>query len=388
MNKKKHVTQKFIIESSSGNRYQRYLITKDLVPLLEINQYLEQKSLRSYKTGKHYAKKLVVYLNWLDQKNLSYEEVTNKFVKAFIHELIFGYPSVEDQSVQSMNSELSYSTISSYITIITDFYRWLDDNYETTVSFKYEKDIKRAKKSYLYGQIYSSDYKYIIERYLPRMNPSKDYIKWYTDHEKNLICSNFMTLRDECVFRLTLEGMRIDEALSVRLDDFDADAGIIKPSRSKGKPSVAHGRENHLRVVVLPSKTCEILARYLTTERMQAENNSVHISQYIFINLKAGRYQGQPLSYRNYLRILKTASEKAGLNPDRIRTHSGRSTKVMDVLEYGAMHPESALTDVEILEVFGWKSTDSIEPYRNHNNPIIAKSIIEKLNKMERKDHD
>jgi len=59
----------------------------------------------------------------------------------------------------------------------------------------------------------------------------------------------------------------------------------------------------------------------------------------------------------------------------------------MDVLEYGALHPENALTDVEILEVFGWESTNSIEPYRNHNNPIIAKSIIEKPNKMEGKDH-
>ncbi len=98
--------------------------------------------------------------------------------------------------------------------------------------------------------------------------------------------------------------MRIDEALSVRLDDFDADAGIIKPSRSKGKPSVDHGRENHLRIVALPSKTCEILARYLTTERMQAENDSMHISQHIFINLKRGRYQGHhPLSYRNYVSV-------------------------------------------------------------------------------------
>lgn len=388
MNKKKYVTQKFFFESNNGNRYQRYLITKDLVPVLEINQYLEQKSLRSYKTGKQYTKKLVVYLNWLDQKDLSYEEATNKQLKAFIHELIVGYSSVENQSVQSMQTELSYSTISFYITVITDFYRWLDDNYESRVSFRHNKDTKKAKKSYLYGQIYSSDYKYIIDRYLPQMNPSKDYIKWYTDHEKMLICSNFMTLRDECVFRLTLEGMRIDEALSVRLDDFDADAGIIKPSRSKGKPSVVYGRDNYLRVIALPGKTREVLARYLITERMQAENNSMHISQYIFINLKAGRYQGQHLCYRNYLRILKAASKKAGLNPDRIRTHSGRSTKVMDVLEYGALHPESALTDVEILEVFGWKSTDSIEPYRNHNNPIIAKSIIEKLNKMEGKDHD
>lgn len=127
MRKRKYLLQDFLFESSSRKQYHRHLITKDFIPLLEINEYLEQKSLRSSKTGKQYAKKLVVYLNWLDRRDLSYEEATNKQVKAFINELIFGYLSVEDQSVQSMISELSYSTINSYVTVITDFYRWFDE---------------------------------------------------------------------------------------------------------------------------------------------------------------------------------------------------------------------------------------------------------------------
>jgi len=290
--------------------------------------------------------------------------------------------------VQSLEAGLSYSTLNSYITVITDFYRWLDDNYQSQIQFHSKKDTKYARKSYLYGQIYSYDYKYIIDRYLPRLKSTKDYIKWYTDEEKLRICNSLSTLRDECVFRLTLEGLRIDEALSVRLNDFDAVKGIIKPSRSKGKLSVESGRENHLRVVALPRETVALLERYIATERMLAENESLVISQYIFINIKADKYQGQPLSYRNYLRILKLAAKKAGFNSERIRTHSGRSTKVMDILEYGALHPEKGLSDVELLETFGWKSTDSIEPYRNHNNPIIAKSLIEKLNNMKENDHD
>jgi integrase len=264
----------------------------------------------------------------------------------------------------------------------------LDDNYQSQIQFLLKRDTKHARKSYLYGQIYSYDYKYIIDRYLPRLKSTKDYIKWYTDEEKLRICNSFSTLRDESVFRLTLEGLRIDEALSVRLNDFDAVQGIIKPSRSKGKSSVESGRENHLRVVALPKETCALLERYIATERMLAENESMVVSQYIFINIKADKYQGQPLSYRNYLRILKLAAKKAGFNSERIRTHSGRSTKVMDILEYGALHPEKGLSDVELLETFGWKSTDSIEPYRNHNNPIIAKSLIEKLHNMKENDHD
>jgi integrase len=386
MKKKNYQISKFVFETQNGDYYYRHMITKDSIPLLEINQYIDQKSLRNTNTGKQYAKKLVLFLNWLDNRGSSYEVATNQQVKSFINYLIYG--DISELKVQSLEVGLSYSTLNSYITVITDFYRWLDDNYQSQIQFLLKRDTKHARKSYLYGQIYSYDYKYIIDRYLPRLKSTKDYIKWYTDEEKLRICNSFSTLRDESVFRLTLEGLRIDEALSVRLNDFDAVQGIIKPSRSKGKSSVESGRENHLRVVALPKETCALLERYIATERMLAENESMVVSQYIFINIKADKYQGQPLSYRNYLRILKLAAKKAGFNSERIRTHSGRSTKVMDILEYGALHPEKGLSDVELLETFGWKSTDSIEPYRNHNNPIIAKSLIEKLHNMKENDHD
>jgi len=99
MKKIKYGISKFIVSVQSGSFHYRYMITKDFIPLLETNQYLEQKSVRSSKTGKQYAKKLVVYLNWPDQKDLTYEEAINKHVKEFIHELIFGYISVADQSL-------------------------------------------------------------------------------------------------------------------------------------------------------------------------------------------------------------------------------------------------------------------------------------------------
>jgi integrase len=385
MHQNKFKVSKFTFKARGDSQYHRYMITKDLLPLLEINQYIEMKSIRNTNTGKQYAKKLSTFLNWLNSQGLSYENANNRQVKSFIHHLIYG---VDDNLlIQSLDSVLSYSTLNTYITVITDFYKWLDNNYETNMHFLEDKNQKKARKSYLYGQIYSYDYKYIINRYLPRLNSGREYVKWYTKEEKLALCRQFNTLRDECVFRLTLEGLRIDEALSVRLDDFDLERGIIRPSRSKGKLSAKIGTENHLRVVALPEDTVELLNKYIQTERMLAENESVVISQDIFINLKPGKSQGQPLVYRNYLRILKNVAKKAGLDPAKTRTHSGRSTKVMDILEHQALYPEKGLTDVEILETFGWKSTDSIEPYRNHNNPIIAKSLLEKLHNLE-DDHD
>jgi uncharacterized protein involved in tolerance to divalent cations len=172
----------------------------------------------------------------LDSYDVEYEVVTNKEVAAFIQNLIYG--SLDDLKIRSLDTVITYATLSQYVTVITEFYKWLDNNYETNMQIKTKTDTFRAKKSFLYGQIYSYDYKYIIDRYLPSLKGGKEYIKWYDESEKQALCSNFLTLRDEAVFRLTLEGFRIDEALSIKLDNYNPVERIIQPTRSKGRTSV------------------------------------------------------------------------------------------------------------------------------------------------------
>lgn len=377
--KKKYRVVKFRFERSDGGEISRYMVIEDLLPVLEINQFIEARSIRAISTGKEYAKKLVVYLNWLDSYSITYDIANNSHVKKFVDTLVYG--DLTDLKIRSLESSLSYSTLNSYVTVVTEFYKWLDNNYETNMKFFKKKNIQRARHSYLYGQIYEYDYKYIIDRYLPRLKLSKEYIKWYTDEEKLLICSGFKTVRDESIFRLTLEGFRIDEVLSMTIDNYNALEGLIRPSRSKGKQTVIEGNKSHLRIVALPKRTVDLIDKYLCTERMIAENESMNISNDIFINLNSGKYQGEALKYRNYLKILKRCCEKVGLNSKKIRTHSGRSTKVMELLEYQATHPDSGLTDVHVLETLGWRSPESIEHYRNHNNEVIARSVMQKLHK-------
>jgi integrase len=375
--KKKYRVVRFRFERSDGGEISRYMVIEDLLPVLEINQFVEAKSIRAVSTGKEYAKKLVAYLNWIDSYGITYDVANNSHVKKFVDTLVYG--DLTDLKIRSLESSLSYSTLNSYVTVVTEFYKWLDNNYETNMKFFKKKNIQRARHSYLYGQIYEYDYKYIIDRYLPRLKLSKEYIKWYTKEEKTLICSGFNTVRDESVFRLTLEGFRIDEVLSMTIDNYDALEGLIQPSRSKGKQNVIKGNKSNLRIVALPKKTVDLIDKYLSTERIIAENESMKISNNMFINLNSGKNQGEVLKYRNYLKILKRCCAKVGLDSRKIRTHSGRSTKVMELLEYQVTHPDSGLTDVHVLETMGWRSPESIEHYRNHNNEIIARSVMQKL---------
>lgn len=367
---------KFRFVTDTKNACVKFMIVDNCIPLFRANQWLELKSIRKASTGQEYAKKLAAYLNWLDKCGISFENATNYHIRQFLHHLIFG--NLLSEKLLTAEASVSSSTLQIYIMVITGFYRWLDEMGQTEMIWK-RKNIQ-TNNSFLYGQIYNYEYRYLVDGYTTMLKPGRDYIKWYDDTTKNALCSNFQTLRDEAVLRLTFEGFRIDEVLSITLDSYNAIDRIVQPTRSKGRANASR-RSNPLRVVALPEKTCNIIDRYIQTERATAEMESGRISQYLFINLNSGRTQGTPLRYHNYLKILKRCAKRAGLDPSKIRTHNGRSTKAMEFLEHQALHPEDNITDGIIMESFGWRSFSSIDHYRNHNNQIIAKSVMEKLHK-------
>ena len=74
----------FRFETDDGTDYTQYMITKDYIPFFPANQWLELKGMRKASTGKEYAKKLVVFLNWLNSKNVPYENANNHHVREFL----------------------------------------------------------------------------------------------------------------------------------------------------------------------------------------------------------------------------------------------------------------------------------------------------------------
>jgi len=375
---KRFKVKRFLFETTGDEVVCRFMLTDGLLPMLVPNQYIEMKSVNKVGTGKNHAHKLCVFFSFLHERfQTEYDAATNRQVLVFIDHLIYG-----DRGKLMLlhpQASLCYSTLSGYVSAITDFYRWLDQTYGSEMVF-YEGERQCRPRSYLYGQIYSYKYKYLIDRMLPDVKGSREYIKWYTDEEIQLLYSSFNTLRDKSVFRLTLEGFRIDEVLSIRLADYRAAERLIQPSRSKRRQTASKGHENKLRTVRISEQTAKVLNEYLFTERPSAENSGEVVTDWLFINLR-GSTVGQPLAYHNYLKIIKSCAGRCGLGGEKIRTHSGRSTKVMDVLEHNALHPEEAKTEIQIKALFGWSSIDSIMPYMNHNSEIMANAAYKRHKK-------
>lgn len=126
-------------------------------------------------------------------------------------------------------------------------------------------------------------------------------------------------LRDRAIaFLLFNSGARISEALRVRLEDLSEEQGY-RTIRTRGKG----GREN---VLVLPAEAArtidEHVKRWPVREgflfRARPRND-------LYFERRGFELDGRPLSARSYLMALKRYALRAGLIPQRIRTHCGRT---------------------------------------------------------------
>lgn len=378
MNKEKevYVVKKCIYwDRKLGNVEGVQVETKEGNASFWINYWLKRLKV---KTAQQYAYKLVAFLNFISSAGKNYLSATKGDLNRFLLDLRF---AKEDGMFAIDSSSARHTTIRSYVTAITNFYIFLD-NCGEEFEMPLVKETKNTDKhAYLYNISWTSENKKIlVDKYLERYKAKKQYIKWYEEEEINALRSNLKTYRDKAIFELTLCGMRIDEVLSLRVIDYNSSNASVTAYRSKGKTTGDTGR-----VVALTKTAVKTLENYLTYERIQVENELMNqgmiIAEEIFVNMRHDLYFGEKLEYRNYLDILKRAAERGGIDPKSIRTHSGRSTAVMNDILFHAEHPELLTLD-DIRIKYGWSQMTSMDPYLDTSNPKITMQNRKLLDKV------
>lgn len=318
-------------------------------------------------TGKQYAYKVCKFLNFLLKKQIIYMEARDKDLDAFLVSLRFE----QDDLFTICNSSSRYTTIRSYVSALTGFYSFVAivlDSQRLTV-----QAVKNTNNShaFLYNIIWEKTRKQLlVDKYISRYKPKKQYVKWYLNKEINTIYANLPKYRDRAIFALTLRGMRIDEVLSLRVYDYSIGDLSVVAYRSKGRQTGETGR-----AVALDKKTAKAIENYLLYERSIIEIELLEkdqlIDEALFVGLRRGYSYGKVMTYSNFNKILKLAAKKGGLDPKTIRTHSGRSTSVMRDILFHAEHPESlSLHDIQLK--YGWNDMSSMNPYLDSSNPQLT----------------
>lgn len=355
----------------------QYIITEDGIPIYEINRWLHSVSKNSYLTGKEYGYKLAHYLRYLKANGIHYRDVKSKTViESYIKYLLYG-----DKTVSDVNGKMSLSSIKQRISIIKGFYEWLEEQGEiesNPVKYGSKKDSKTDRthlnSKYLFEHIWNFEMEKSPVAKL-RFKKKQSHIKWYTNDQIEAIMKHLPSIRDKVIFKITLEtGTRIGETLGIHLQDFDSDKGTLKVEKYINFENEARTKTNE-RELYISDILADEISFYIRGERAE---NDIHFSDFLFINHK-GENKGKPVTTRNYLKILKKAANRAGLNIKEIRTHSGRSTHAQVLLE--TLH-DGEITEEYIRQQMGWEKISSLKPYIrafNEKNRIkVSKKITEK----------
>lgn len=361
----------------------RYLITKDGECLDEVNRWIEINSMSSYNTGKKYAHILVRYFNYLESLNITYDKVTKKsIINGFIRHLLYG-----DGKNFMIEGKTSISLVKNYIGVIKNFYFWLEDELivETNpvLTGRSSSNYSHVKDKFLYGQIYNLDINESVISKL-RGRQKRTYLKWLTDEQIEGMSEKFTIDRDKCIFMVSHEtGARIGEILGIKLKEYDSHERVLKIRRDTTNPNEALVKTID-RDLYISEKLADALDNYILGERSEIESD-IGLCDYLFLTTK-GKNKGLSVKYATILKSFKKAGKKAGLNPDDIITHSGRSTRAQKLIELAIEYPEIGITDNYIQDEFGWESIDTLKHYKKKVDSRLRKNITQKINEVNRKD--
>lgn len=349
----------------------QYYITEDDLPIYEVNRWLEINSMNSFLTGKTYAYSLLSYLRFLKKHNLHYLEVTSKaIIEEYVKFMLYDNgDSINLQGKHTVNS------IKQKITVLKCFYEWLEDNSNLEnnplIMNTTKKKNKYSSKKFLYGQIWEFELEKTLNQKL-RYKKNQQHTKWYEINEIDSILKKLPSFRDKVIFKISIEtGMRIGEILSLKLSNHNHLEGIIEIRKSYDGRNEALVKTNERDLFISDSLNNEI-NDYIIGERAENDQNS---SNFLFINHK-GKTKGKELSSKNFLKILKKAAGNTGIDPAKIRTHSGRSTHAQILLD--ALH-KGEVTETYIMEQMGWSNIDTLKTYTRAYNEKSRISLSKEI---------
>ena len=315
---------------TEDNRIRYYLSDDDGLPVEPVRKFLKFRDNTGYarNTLRMYCTHLKQYYEYLKERGKDYKEVNIDDLAGFVAWLQNPYVYKKVMPINCLSGRCA-ETVNAAVDTVVAFYDYLlrHEEYAGTLPQALEKFIHnpgRNYRSFLHGIAESRPVKSHILK-LPVPQRQLHTVKKEEISELLAACTNE---RDYFLLYLLFEtGMRIGEALSLWLEDFEAFDGVIV-LRDRGE------LENmaEIKTVSSPRRldVTQELIEYFSGYLCRYHDNSVR-TNHVFIKLR-GKDTGKAMDYTDVDNLFRTLRGKTGI---RVTPHMFRHTSLSLLYEAG-----------------------------------------------------
>ncbi len=314
------------IKNNQGKeRY--YVADNEGKPIIVILKFIRFKDNIGYARNslKMYCHHLKLYFEYLEEKNKKFEKVTIDDLAMFVNWLQTPYNTLKIVAITEKEIIRSASTINKIIDTVTAFYDYIlkHEEYENSISEKVKIFLSSSRKNFkgfLYGIAYKKES--TVKNVLKLKEPIKE-SKTLTKEQIEEVYNECKNLRDKFLIALLYEtGVRIGEALSLWLEDFDISNRVIE-IKDRG------WLENNAEIKTVTSpRTIDISQSIINMfmEYIEIYHTEEVLTNHVFIKIK-GKHKNQAMNYVDVDNLFRHLEEKLKIHitPHMLR-HSSLTT--------------------------------------------------------------
>ena len=356
-----------VVKVKTEDGKERYFVADDNgLPIEPILKFIKFKDNTNFarNTLRMYCQHLKLYFEYLQQREMDFQKVTIDDLALFVNWLQNPYKSLKVIPTHQVETARSPRTVNIIINTVLAFYDYIlrHEEYSNNISDRLKKFVatpSRNFKGFLYGIAHEQKKvtSNILKLKVPKSKP-----KTLSKEEIVTLIRSCNNLRDKFLLTLLYEtGMRIGEALSLWIEDFDISDMVID-LKDRGE------LENNAEIKTVSSPRRIDISQNLADMFMEyiAEYHTEEVeTNHIFIKL-SGSNKYKSMNYTDADNLFRTLKKKtdiyvtphmfrhssltllrmAGWQPELLRIRAGHKNIYTTLNTY--IHP----SDEEIAEEF------------------------------------